>query len=152
MEKLAGFLSSERPQIKPIKFLRPSKLLPLFLCSRLYRSTLHHLCDRLCPFSLRYTISIRPRFHLESSMRVCLVPKAPGSAPIPLRLDGNTIIGRGPAFGITDRRVSRKHGEIVVSSTSRSVTIRPVSPNQFNLTILVYPYTRIPHTDTRLDA
>ena len=45
---------------------------------------------------------------------------------IPLRTDGNTLFGRGSRFGIDDRRISRKHSEIVVSSETRSVTVRQV--------------------------
>ena len=45
---------------------------------------------------------------------------------VPLKHDGNTVFGRGPRFNISDRRVSRKHAEITVSATSKSVTIRPV--------------------------
>lgn len=62
---------------------------------------------------------MQPAFHAS------LIP-AGGGVPIPLRGDGNTIFGRGQRFGINDRRVSRRHGEIVVSSETRSVTIRPV--------------------------
>jgi pSer/pThr/pTyr-binding forkhead associated (FHA) protein len=39
---------------------------------------------------------------------------------------GVTVLGRGAMFGITDRRVSRKHAEVTVSKETNTVTLMSV--------------------------
>jgi hypothetical protein len=43
--------------------------------------------------------------------------------------EGSIVFGRGPAFGITDQRVSRRHCSIVVDTPTRSITVLPNSTN-----------------------
>ncbi|KAL6062440.1 putative serine/threonine-protein kinase drkA, variant 2 [Balamuthia mandrillaris] len=42
---------------------------------------------------------------------------------------GSTILGRSPKFGITDRRVSRKHAQVLVSQETSSVTLMSLGVN-----------------------
>jgi hypothetical protein len=44
---------------------------------------------------------------------------------------GVTVLGRGAKFGITDRRVSRKHAEVTVSKETNTVTLMSVRSSIF---------------------
>ena len=61
--------------------------------------------------------------------------------------EGSTVFGRGPQFGITDQRVSRRHCSIVVDSTTRSITLLP---NSTNLSYLVRSTSTAENSETWL--
>jgi pSer/pThr/pTyr-binding forkhead associated (FHA) protein len=49
---------------------------------------------------------------------------------------GVTVLGRGAKFGITDRRVSRKHAEVTVSKETNTVTLMSVRSSSFFILVL----------------
>jgi pSer/pThr/pTyr-binding forkhead associated (FHA) protein len=65
---------------------------------------------------------------------------APSGATIELD-SGTTVLGRGPKFGIPDRRVSRKHAEVTVSKETNTVTLMSVRFNLFHLLVSPPPLT-----------
>jgi pSer/pThr/pTyr-binding forkhead associated (FHA) protein len=52
---------------------------------------------------------------------------------------GVTVLGRGAKFGITDRRVSRKHAEVTVSKETNTVTLMSVRSSSFFKLFLCSP-------------
>jgi hypothetical protein len=80
------------------------------------------LCYLICKQKLHQWIMSNSNFNVR------LIPiHNKLQPPIPLQTDRNTILSRNNTFQITDRRISRRHGEFIVSSTSKTVTFRQVS-------------------------
>ena len=67
------------------------------------------------------------------SFQALLRPLHGNKPAISLNVDGTTIFGRGDLFGITNQRVSRKQGELIASSATRNVHLKPLAVNPWVL-------------------